>query len=166
MTQIDLRVETFNANLKNYFTVGIFLELANCLRDFSGDRYLLKNKPMQLARHLLISNYFLGISSASVRTWRSSNHSVMCPKSWHSNCAAASWRPEPFPKLCTRARRCWQRYSRSLPGISVSRPWPRWPHVQRVRVCQPSDPAVITAVTSWRDAWLTTLSWQIAGTNI
>ena len=67
MTQIDLRVETFNANLKNYFTVGIFLELANCLRDFSGDRYLLK-KPMQLARHLLISNYFLGISSASVRT--------------------------------------------------------------------------------------------------
>ena len=52
MTQIDLRVETFNANLKNYFTVGISLELANSLRDFSGDRYLLKNKPMQLCRHI------------------------------------------------------------------------------------------------------------------
>ena len=68
MTQIDFRVETFNANLKNYFTVGIFLELANCLWDLSGDRYLLKNKLIQPARHLLISNYFLGISSASVRT--------------------------------------------------------------------------------------------------
>ena len=123
-------------------------------------------KQVYTARHLLISNYFLGISSASVRTWRSSNHLVMCPKSCHSNCDAASWRPEPFPKRCTKEKRCWQRFSRSLPGISVSRPWPRWPHVLHVRVCPPSDPAATTAAMSWRAAWLTMQSWQIAGTNI
>ena len=166
MTQIDFRVETFNANLKNYFTVGISLELANCLWDLSGDRYLLKNKLMQLARHLLISNYFLGISSASVRTWRSSNHLVTCPKSWHSSCAAASWRPGLFPKLFTRGRSCWPRLSRSRRGPSALRPWPRWPRAPRVRVCPPSGPAATTAATWWRDVWPTTQNWRTAGTSI
>ena len=165
MTQIDLRVETLNANLKELFHCWHFPGISK-LPSGSLRRPISVEEQVFTSRHLLISNYFLGISSASARTWRSSNHLVTCPKSWHSSFAAASWQPGHFPKLCTRVGRFWPRSSRFLPGTSVSRPWPRWPPVPHVRVFPPSDPAATTAVTWWRGVWPTMQSWRTAGTNI